>query len=66
MTDCTSINDLKPDIIIKIKHNEIMEEDMWRVGIIKEIMDMKHEKLTSPVGWENLELEDILKFACVS
>ena len=50
MADYTSIDYLKPDIVTKIKQKEIMEEDSWRVDIIKEIVDMKHARLTIPVG----------------
>ena len=66
MTDCRSVDELKPDIVNEIKYNQIMEEDKWRVKIIKEILDIKYGGLTIPEGWTTDELEEILKFACVS
>ena len=42
------------------------KEDMWRVGIIQEIIDMKYGVNATPAGWDITELEDILNFACVS
>ena len=66
MTDLQSIDHLKPSIMNKIKHNQVMEEDMWRVGIIREIVDMQNGNKSIPTGWTNSELKDILNFACVS
>ena len=48
-----------------IKHNEIMEVDKLRVNIIREIVDVQHERLASPVGWTYTDMEEILNFACV-
>ena len=66
MTDCLSIDELKPDTIDKIQHNQILEEDLWRVNIIKEIVNMKYGSLVLPEDWNITELEEILNFACVS
>ena len=66
MTDLQSVDDLKPDIVTKIKYNQIMEEDRWRVGIIREIIDMKNGITSIPAGWDITQLEDILNYACVS
>ena len=66
MTDLQSIDELKPGMVDKIKYNQVMEEDMWRVGIIREIVDMQNGDKTIPPGWTNTELEEILNFACVS
>ena len=66
MTDCLSIDELKPDTIDKIQHNQILEEDLWRVNIIKEIVNMKYGSLEIPEDWNITELEEILNFACVS
>ena len=66
MTDLQSVDDLKPNIVTKLKHNQIMEEDKWRVGIIGEIMDMKNGNMVTPAEWSVEELDEILNFACVS
>ena len=66
MTDLQSVDDLKPNIVTKLKYNQIMEEDKWRVGIIGEIIDMKNGNMVTPAGWTVEELDEILNFACVS
>ena len=66
MTDLHSVDDLKPNIVTKLKHNQIMEEDKGRVGIIGEIIDMKNGNRVTPAGWTVEELDEILNFACVS
>ena len=66
MTDLQSVDDLKPNMVNKLKHNHIMEEDKWRVGIIREIMDMKNGTMVIPADWSEEELDEILNFACVS
>ena len=66
MTDCQSIEDLKPECVANIQYNKITDENMWRVNIIKEILDIKHGDLDIPEGWTITELDDIINFACVS
>jgi hypothetical protein len=66
MTDLQSVDDLKPSMVTKLKHNQIMEEDKWRVGIIGEIMDMKNGNKVTPAEWSVEELDEILNFACIS
>ena len=66
MTDFQNIDDLKPECVTNIKYNKITEENMWRVNIIKEILDIKQGDMDIPEGWTITELEDILNFACIS
>ena len=66
MTDFQSIVHLKPECVANIQYNKITEENMWRVNIIKEILDIKHGDMNIPEGWTTAELEDILNLACVS
>ena len=66
MTEFQSIDDLKPECVANIQYNKITLENMWRVNIIKEILDIKHGDMNIPEGWTIAELEDILTFACVS
>ena len=66
MTNLQSVDELEPAIVSSIEYNSILEEDKWRVDTIKEILDMKYGELNIPAGWTNSELEDILKYCCVS
>ena len=66
MTTLGSIDDLEPSIVSTINYNCTKEEDMWRLKIIKEIIDIQNEELNCLEGWNNSDLEEILKHACVS
>ena len=63
MTDCLSIDELKPDTIDKIQHNQILEEDLWRVNIINEIMNMKYGSLVMVIGQKVGTLQNLRKFS---
>ena len=64
LTDLTKVEDLDSNIINSIKYQEIREEDMWRVNLIKELLDMKHGKLDPPEGWTQEDLDNVLNFTC--
>ena len=64
LTDLPTIANLSPSV--RIDHNEIMDKDMWRVDIIKEIFDIKFGGLDTPEGWSWEELDEIVNFACIS
>ena len=66
MTNLGNIEDLEPSTVSTINYNCTKVEDMWRLKIIKEIMDIQNEKLNCPEGWNNSDLQEILNFACVS
>ena len=66
MTDIASTEDLKPECVAKLEYNQIMEKDLWRVNMIKEILNMKYGELAIPEGWTLPELDELLNFACIS
>ena len=66
MTGLARVEDLTTESVADIEHNHILEKDMWRVNIIKEIIDMKQGDLDMPDGWTNGELEEILNYTCTS
>ena len=66
MTDHSNVNDLKVNSIENIKISEIKSEDKWRVNLIQEVINMKHENLIIPAGWTIPELEELLHLVCVS
>ena len=41
-----------------------MDEDNWRIPLIKEVMDMKSGNTSPPEGWTLEEMAEILDFAC--
>ena len=64
LTDLPTSDELNPSV--EIKHNEIMQKDLWRVNVVKEILDMKFGELEVPEGWSFAELDEIAGFVCVS
>ena len=63
LTDLSRIDDLQPSTVNKIKYKEMLDRDKWRIPLIKEVMDMKYGN-TTPEGWTQEELDEILEFAC--
>ena len=63
-TDLASVDELHPGIVKLIKYKEINDIDMWRVPIIKEVMDIKCGDIDLPEGWDLEEFKEILNLAC--
>ena len=64
MTSLSRVDDIQPSTVDHLRYNEILEQDKWRVHIIKESMDMRNGEIIAPEGWTKDELNDILHFAC--
>ena len=65
MTNLTKVKDLNPAVINKIQiPNEIKEDQMWRIDLLKEITDIKYSNVCAPDGWTESELREILDFCC--
>ena len=65
MTNLKKVKDLHPAIISKIQMpNEIKEDQMWRIDLLKEITDIKYSNVCAPDGWTESELREILDFCC--
>ena len=63
-TSLSSVDDLQPGVVKQLKYMEIKARDMWRIPIIKEVMDIRSGDIEPPDGWTREELEDILHLAC--
>ena len=65
MTNLTKVKDLNPAVINKIQiPNEIKEDQMWRISLVKEITDIRYSNVCAPDGWTDSELQEILTFCC--
>merc|ERR1712105_576251 len=69
-TDENDIFEIKPDCFKKkFKFSEIGEAESWRVGLIKELVDLRQKNLTLETDENSLtieELTDILEDICVN
>ena len=64
LTDLSNVDDLMPNMVEQFKYKEISNTDMWRVPLIKEVIDMKCGMVKLPEGWSYENMEDILNLAC--
>ena len=64
LTDLSNVDDLMPSMVEQFKYKEISNTDMWRVPLIKEVIDMKCGMVQLPAGWSYENMEDILNLAC--
>ena len=62
-TNKDHVEHLKSSDILQINYHPIKEEDRWKTGVIKEIVQIKNEKLEVE-GFSNPELEEILQQIC--
>ena len=65
MCDKIDIEELKPGVCSKINFKTIPPGEEWRVNLVKELIDVKHDASTI----ENLsaeELEKILELVCTT
>ena len=64
MTSLINVNDLHPNVMNNIKYHIIENTQMWRVGLISEVIDIKYGNLRNPNGWTDLDLDEILYISC--
>ena len=63
-TNLSKVDDLTPSVAGQISYKPINDNDMWRVNLIKEIMDIKSGLVETPVDWTDIEIDEILNIAC--
>ena len=64
LTNQSSIDDLQPRIVEAIEYKKMQKEDEWRVGLVKEVINLIHGEMTTLEGWTSEELNVILNAAC--
>jgi hypothetical protein len=64
LTDKMQVDDLEPSLVENIMYHKIEDKDMWRVGLVKELLDLKHGEVLLPEGWSTEELDMILDYVC--
>ena len=61
----TSIESLVPGDALDIKYHEIEEQQTWKIGVVKELTDVKFGEAFVE-GFSRKELDAILNHVCVS
>ena len=64
MTNKTQVDELEPSMVDNIPYHKIEEQDMWRISMVKELMDIKQGDRLAPEGWSLEDLENIMDFVC--
>ena len=64
LTDKLHVDQLDPSVVNTIKYHEIEENDMWRISMVKEILNIKYGNLVLPDDWTEEELDMMLNMAC--
>ena len=63
-TKLINVKDLHPDVVEGIQYHNLKESEMWRVGIIWELLDIKYGNLSPPAGWTESDMQEILNITC--
>ena len=63
-TTLSSVDELHPGIAQQITFKQISERNLWKIPIMKELVDIKCGHKTPPDWWEIEELQQILDFIC--
>ena len=63
-TNRLKVEDLHPGLVDSIMYHSVKEDQMWRIGLVKELIDLKHGCLCLPEGWKEEELSEILNVTC--
>ena len=61
----TTIDSLVPSDAMTIKYHEVSEEQAWRVGVAKELTDVKFGEMYVE-GFSRKELNLILNYVCTT
>ena len=64
LTNKLSVDDLNVDLVENIKYQQIEEKDLWRIGMVKELIEIKQGNVTLPEDWSREDLDSILNTVC--
>ena len=64
LTNKINVDDLEVDHVDMIKYHPVEEKDKWRIGMMKELIEIQQGNMTAPEDWVEEDLETILNFVC--
>ena len=59
------VSDLTPADAMNVPYHEPPEEELWRLGVLDELLEVQHGDLTVP-GFNVKELNMMLDFICTT
>ena len=66
LTTKNKVGDLTEEDAKMIQYHPLCETELWRVSIVKEILEIKCGEVELPEGWTWKELENVLEDACTT
>ena len=60
-----TVEDIQIDDAETIEYNKVPEDESWKINMVKELIDIKHENV-EVLGMDNDELDHILDHICTS
>ena len=64
LTNMMKVEDLDPGVVDKINYLQAEDSELWRLGLIDELIDIKYGMLSQPDGWSEADLEKVLSVTC--
>ena len=64
LTNMMKVEDLDPGVVDKINYLQAEDSELWRLGLIDELIDIKYGILSPPDGWSEADLEKVLSVTC--
>ena len=64
MTNMVKVADLYPGVVDTIEYLKADDTELWRLGLIGELIDIKYGFITPPDGWSESDLEEVLSVTC--
>ena len=64
LTNMMKVEDLDPGVVDKINYLQAEDSELWRLGLIDELIDIKYGMLSQPDGWSEADLEKVLSVMC--
>ena len=65
LCNLNSISDINNDIIDKMEYSRTPEREKWRIGLIQELLNVRHGTMDIP-GFSQENITEILDHVCVS
>ena len=65
LCDKNSVNDLTPDDALNIKYHEPPKDEIWRLGVLEELLEVQYGDLNVP-GFNDEELAMMRSYICTT
>ena len=64
MTNTLNIDQLEPNVVTTIDYHPVKDNNIWRINMMNELIDIKQGNINQPTGWSTEELDSLMNFVC--